>query len=189
MRNKTTKQFLNNNFYLTLTEKVRGSFLMSSIVLLLIFSSASGYSQSNRRVNIVHKNEFLNSLRVNSSRNSSLYEDGLSLINDLKPSVYLINNELSVRGENPVRMYTDVNSLSNANRAALPIRDVEIVVINITRTSELLSPIDLSVFSGYKKLKYIYFKVSFDFEVQTLTNLIRNWNPEVVLFYSIEKLS
>ncbi len=159
------------------------------VILLLFLTAVPSFSQSSQKIQVLQKDNFLSTLRTSSVRNSSAYNSVLSLLKDVNSSIYLSNGSSKTFGQLPVCMFTDVASLSTANSTNLNVNYVEIVTIDIKRPSELQAPIDLSLVSSYKNVKYIYFRVSFDFELSQLIQAIKDCNPKVVIFYSIEKIS
>ncbi len=159
-------------------------------LILMMFSLSNGFSQaSNQRAQIITKDAFLNSLSVSSTRNSTEYNNVLGLLNNSNSSLYLSNGQVRTYGQIPVCMYTDLTSLSIADRPDLPTNDIQLVTIKIGRASEITGPIDLTTICNYKNVKYIHIKLNFDMEASQLTRLIKNCNPKCVVFFSVEKIS
>ena len=155
------------------------------ILILTIFINFNSFSQSNQKMRIIEKSIFFNSLQSANPATNTL----ISLFKDVNSSVYLTNSQVNTYGVKPIAMFTDIPSLAIANRPNLLVNDIEIVTIKISTPSELLAPIDLSVVSKYKKVKYIYFRVNFNFELSQLMLHIKDCDPKVVLIYSIDKRS
>jgi hypothetical protein len=181
-------------------QSTKTSFLQSRIIMrnskiafsliMMMFSLSNGFSQaSNQRAQIITKDAFLNSLSVSNTRNSTEYNHVLGLLNNSNSSLYLSNGQVRTYGQIPVCMYTDLASLSIADRPDLPTNDIEIVTIKIGRASEITGPIDLTTICNYKNVKYIHIKLNFDMEASQLTRLIKNCNPKCVVFFSVEKIS
>lgn len=156
-------------------------------ILLMIFLSINSFSQTNQTFSIIKRDNFLNSLRTSSTRNASSYDAVLDLMDGVQSSIYLTSNQVKTFGAKPVCMYSDLTSLGLANSSGLLVNYIEMVTIKIDRPSQLNSPIDLSVVSSYKSVKYIYFRVSFDFELAQLIQAIKNCDTKCIVIYSIEK--
>lgn len=159
-------------------------------MVLILVSISSGLSQSsNQRAQILTKDAFLNSLSVSNTRNSTEYSHVLGLLNDSNSSLYLSNGQVRTYGQIPVCMFTDLTSLSIADRPDLPTNDIELVTIKIARASDITGPIDLTTICNYKNVKYIHIKLNFDMEASQLTRLIKNCNPKCIVFFSVQKIS
>ena len=64
--------------------------------------------------------------------------------------------------------------------------NIEIVTIKINSPNELNSTIDLSVFSSFKKLKYVYISSNTIINEFILSKMIRNYDEKYTVFYTIE---
>ena len=65
--------------------------------------------------------------------------------------------------------------------------NIEIVTIKINSATELSSTIDLSVFSNFKNLKYIYIVSSVSTTDVALSKMILNYDEKYSIFYKVEK--
>jgi hypothetical protein len=157
-------------------------------LILLFFSLSNLYSQTSKpNPQLVSKEIFLKSLSSSNSKSAPEYNHVINLLNNLNSSVYLLNGEeYKSYGEQPICMFTDLKSLSNANQNDLPTSDIELVTINIDKDTEINGSIDLSTICNYKNVKYIHIKFSFNVDTTKLSSLIKNCNPKSVIFYSIE---
>ncbi|MEC4005774.1 hypothetical protein OX283_013970 [Flavobacterium sp. SUN052] len=186
MKRSTLNQYSKIRFFLIETIKINR---FSLIILLFLLISFSSFSQANQRTPIFEKNNFLTTLRTSSSTTPAVYNRVASLFKDVNSSIYLSNNQVNTIGNRPLCMFTDVTSLSVANNPNLLVNDVELVTIKIDNPSTLNAPINLSVVSRYHNVKYIYFKVSFDFQISQLLSHLLEVDPKVVLIYSVDKRS
>lgn len=161
------------------------------VILLMMFSISSVHAQRTAQSNqIITKDAFLNSITASNTRSSSAeYTTVLGLLNNSNASLYLSNGQARTFGQIPVCMYTDLTSLSIADRPDLPTNDIQIVTIKIARASDITGPIDLTTICNYKNVKYIHIKLNFDMEATQLARLIKNCNPKCVVFFSVEKIS
>jgi hypothetical protein len=189
MRNKDLIQPTETSFLQSISI-VRNTKIAFTLIMMM-FSLSNGFSQaSNQRAQIITKDAFLNSLSNSSTRYSSTeYNNVLGLLNNSNSSLYLSNGQVRTYGQIPVCMYTDLTSLSIADRPDLPTNDIQLVTIKIGRASEITGPIDLTTICNYKNVKYIHIKLNFDMEASQLTRLIKNCNPKCVVFFSVEKIS
>jgi len=189
MINKTlNKSIKKTNFSLSSIKLIKFNKFSFSILLILIMS-LNGFSQAGQRLQIVEKSNFLSALRTSSSTTTLFYNSVVNLFNGVNSSIYLSNNQVTTIGANPVCMYTDVTSLSIANNPSLRVNDVKLVTIKIDNPAQLNGPINLGAVSRYNNVKYIYFKVSFDFQLSQLMSRLLEVDPKVVLIYSVDKRS
>jgi len=158
MRNKDLIQPTETSFLQSISF-VRNTKIAFTLIMMM-FSLSNGFSQaSNQRAQIITKDAFLNSLSVSTTRNSTEYNNVLGLLNNSNSSLYLSNGQVRTYGQIPVCMYTDLASLSIADRPDLPTNDIQLVTIKIGRASEITGPIDLTTICNYKNVKYIHIKI------------------------------
>ena len=103
-----------------------------------------------------------------------------SLLYNLQPSIYFYSGEVKTYGEKPNTLYTDVNSMQNVDNTSILKENIEIVNLKITNTNE---KIDLSKFSNYTNLKYIYVVSKINLTDQTVMNMIHNYDEKYIIFY------
>lgn len=189
MISKTLNQFFRTiKFSLSSIKETKFN-KFSFAILLILLLSFSGFSQPNQRLQIVEKNNFFSALRTSSTTTTLFYNSVVSLFKDVNSSIYLSNNQVTTIGTKPLCMFTDVTSLSIANNPSLLVNDVKLVTIKIDDPAQLNGPINLSAVSRYTNVKYIYFKVSFDFQLSQLMSRLLEVDPKVVLIYSVDKRS
>lgn len=190
MRNEVLQQLGKTNVEEKNCNKVFFNSYATIVVFVLMFSISNAFSQElKEKPTLLEKNVFLKSLNNDFSKSLPTYNHVISLMKDVKESIYLTNNQIRVYGQNPICMFTDVQSISLASSPNLTINNIELVTINISSPSDLKMPLDLSSICYFKNLKYIYIKLNFDIESEKLIKFIKNCNPRCVIFYSVEKIS
>lgn len=113
----------------------------------------------------------------------------IPLITDLKSTVYISNGSVKVKGENPVRAYLDLNSLSKQNDNFKNFPNVELVKIYIENERDLFSKINIDNLSEFTKLKYIYIVCRVDCNQNQISNALISSLKNYVIIYSVEKQS
>ena len=112
-----------------------------------------------------------------------------SLIKDLHPSVYLTNGRINSYGENPISIFTDVESIGLLKTLRSDNSKIEIVTINIKDRQDLRTVVALSDFSKFPSLKVLHLNVQFDCTADLLEPMIQGDKPSFLVLYSIEKPS
>lgn len=195
--NQSTKAF---NSYLFLSKLTKSNQRILFVVLLILFVSINSFSQTISRPkqnvekstpSVVKLEDYLKSTVVSSDNatDKDASSNLLSLIKDLKPTIYLKNESVKTYGENPSVLRSDVASLKLAANNKSSMKDVEIVIINVDNPKDLEAPIDLSFVTNLKKVKYVYLLLSFNESAATLSNWITNVNQEAVVLYTIDNRS
>ena len=138
---------------------------------------------------IMHIDQFIASLRTASRNINSSPLRVESLIKDIQPSIYVLSTDANTYGDNPVCLFTDAKLLNFANFLNLSSNDIEIVTIKINDNKDLNSIIDLSIFSNFPKLKYIYILSTVRSTEDDIIKLVKNNNPKYNVFYSVLKTS
>ena len=108
------------------------------------------------------------------------------LLYDNQPSIYFNSSEVKTLGENPKSFFVDFQNLNRLNNSNLLKNNIEIVTIKINNPNEINSTIDLSVFSSFKKLKYVHIYSSVIINESILSKMIRNYDEKYTVFYTIE---
>ena len=109
------------------------------------------------------------------------------LLFDVQPSIYFNSGDAKTYGENPKNFFVDFKYLNKVKNSNLLINNIEIVTIKIDNKSELNSTIDLSVFSSFKKLKYVYISTNISIDESVISKMIRNYDEKFTVIYGIEK--
>ena len=109
------------------------------------------------------------------------------LLYDLQSAVYYLSDDRTVKiyGDNPTALYTDINSIHFLGSAAIQGNDIEIATIKIETSSDLSRTIDLTSFSGFGKLKYIYISTAIQTSEAVINNMIKNDTSKYVLIYNV----
>lgn len=182
---------LRNNYILI----QKYSSLSSKRVLLLIvfaFIGATITAQNSNTVTpqVMEVSAYISSLKtaeLNSNLSFSNAKNVESLVYTIQPSVYYNSGIIKTYGDNPRNLYTDISSLNTISNADISNDNIEIIIIKIDKTSDLNSTIDLSVFSNFTKLKYIYILSSINLVDQDIIKMIQNYNEQYSIFYKVNK--
>lgn len=146
----------------------------------------------NQYSNISHIDSFLANQRTSVSSKSATVTTPLrieTLINDLQPSIYLLNGTEKTYGENPVCLFTNVQSLNAFKNSKLPSNVIEIITIKITSEADLNLAIDLALFSEFSKLQYIYILSEIKISEDQIIKIIKNNNPKLNILFNAVKAS
>ena len=171
---------------------------MKQLILLLIvaFYSASVSAQVERQdgsPQVMEVNSFIASLKPEANNLSSrksvnpTAQNLENLLYKVQPSIYFDSGNVKTYGEKPKNFFVDARSLNKISNSNLLKNNIEIVTIKINSATELSSTIDLSVFSNFKNLKYIYIVSSVSTTDLALSKMIRNYDEKYSIFYKIEK--
>lgn len=133
---------------------------------------------------------FISDLKVleqNSKLSFSNAQNVENLVNNVQPSIYFYSGVVNSYGDKPSKLYTNIQSLNGLNNAILLNNNIEIVEIKIENQSDLNMKIDLSLFSNFEKLKYIYILSSITITDQNISKMMLNYDEKYSVFYKIEK--
>lgn len=194
MERNVPNQFNNhlNNFLLFGKLQI---FIMKRLLLLLVlaFYCANINAQEVRTTpssQLMEVNAYLTYLRSSEStaRNLNANSSRLEkLLKEVQPAIYFLNGEVKSYGENPTSLFTNSSSLREIATLINSKESIEIVTINLTQSVDLNSPIDLSVFSSFPNLKYIYILSNVETTGIVISNLIRNNESRFAVFYKVDK--
>jgi len=168
---------------------------MKKLSLLIVFAcfctiaSAQNFrgAQDTQLMEVKAYLDYLKTSEV-SSRNSIKNSNRLEqLLLEVQPAVYYLTGEVKTLGENPTALYTNSSSLNAIDNATIERATIEIVTINLSQNTDLGRPLDLSVFSNFPNLKYIYILSNIETTGAVISSLIRNSNSEIGVFYKIDK--
>ncbi|MBK8601232.1 MAG: hypothetical protein IPN80_12425 [Flavobacterium sp.] len=163
------------------------------LLLVLAFYCAGISAQETRGSQgsqVMEVNAYMAYLRAsevsarNLNSNSSRLEN---LLKEVQPAIYFRSGEIRTYGENPTALYTDVASLQSLSSRITGNESIEIITISMNQTSDLSSPIDLSAFSNFPNLKYIYIMSTIETSGNVISGLIRNNNARFGVFYKVDK--
>lgn len=172
--------------------------IMKQLILLLIvaFYSASISAQVERQdgsPQVMEVNSFIASLKPEANNLSSrksvnpAAQNLENLLYKVQPSIYFDSGNVKTYGEKPKNFFVDARSLNKISNSNLLKNNIEIVTIKINSATELSSTIDLSVFSSFKNLKYIYIVSSVSTTDVALSKMILNYDEKYSIFYKVEK--
>jgi hypothetical protein len=169
------------------------------LLLILTLFTVTDYAQEYRAgasqtdllqsQKIMHVDQLIESLRATSKNIDSNPLRIESLTKDVQPSIYVSSQDVKTYGDKPTCLFIDIKSLNTVNLSNLLINDIEIITIKINNTQDLSSMIDLSKFSNFPKLKYIYILSTVKSPKDEIIRLIKNNNPKYDVFYNILKTS
>ena len=165
--------------------------LLLLLVLACFCANASAQdlraSQGNQLMEVKAYLAYLKTSEV-SARNSNSNSNRLEqLLREVQPAVYYLSGEVKTYGENPTALYTNSVSLGSLDNAAIAKETIEMVTITVSQNTDLSRPLDLSVFSNFPNLKYIYILSNVETTGTVISSLIRNSNPKIGVFYKIDK--
>ncbi|KAB1154077.1 hypothetical protein [Flavobacterium luteum] len=194
MKTNVPKQFINYPSTFMLFEKPAVLFMKRLLLLLIILFFNVTISGQTRKIDIeapkiMEVKTYISTLKNNNltSRKSKPEKTNLEkLLYDVQPSIYFNNGVIKTYGENPKNFFVEFQNLNKISNSNLLKNNIEIVTIKINSNSELNSAIDLSVFSSFKKLKYVYISSNVAVNESTISKMIRNYNEKYTVFYTIE---
>ncbi len=193
MEKSVPNQFLKplNNFLLFGQIQI---LIMKRLLLLFVLAfycaNISAQERGSQGSQVMDVNAYMAYLRAsevsarNLNSNSSRLEN---LLKEVQPAIYFLNGEIRLYGENPTSLYTDVASLQGLGSRITANESIEIVTISMNQISDLSNPIDLSVFSNFPNLKYIYIMSTVETSGNVISGLVRNSNSRFGVFYKVDK--
>jgi hypothetical protein len=193
MKTQTPNQFFNQSGNISLFEKPTSMMtkkLLSMLLFVLICSNTFAQGKvPAKQTPIVHMDQFLSSLK--STGETAKAKQVERLIKDVQPTAYATAGKVENRGGNvPVGLYIDAKTMNTAgafNPASVNKSTIELITIKINSAEEMNGGIDLSVFSGFPNLKYIYILAEYVTTEQSIIASVENNNPNYNVFYNILK--
>jgi hypothetical protein len=152
-----------------------------AIAFLFFCSSVLAQSVNSGAPQVKELGVYLSSLKTSDQNKFNYVEN---LLFGLQPSIYFFSGEVKTYGEKPNTLYTDAKSLQEIDNPGILKGNIEIVNLKIINTSET---IDLSKFSNYASLKYIYIVSKIDLTEQNIINMVRNYDEKYTVFYKTLK--
>lgn len=154
-----------------------------SIILLVSLTYQNSMAQGvTSNSSIKEVKAYLSEVKATSA---SDYQNLNGLIYDLNPAIYTYDNTLKIYGENCTVLFSDIASLNFIKNNTIPSNSIEMVRINISKNTDLSGKIDLSIFSNFPNLKYIYLFSVIESNENTLNQMFRNYDSKYTLLYSI----
>jgi hypothetical protein len=179
-------KFTSNQKTAFLISKRVGLIVVFTILSIPVFGQTTISSSTKP---IMEVNTYISSLKtmeLNATTSFSNAENLLDLLNKIQPSTYFYSGVEKTYGDKPRNLYTDNASLSVIPNSNLIKNDIEIAFIKISN-SNLSSTIDLSVFSSFAKLKYIYLQSNNSITDQDISKMIINYDERFNIFYKVDK--
>jgi hypothetical protein len=168
--------------------------IMKRLLLLLVLafycSSISAQERGTQVTQVMEVNAYMAYLRASEVNARNLNSNSIrlkNLLEEVQPAIYFRNGEIRLYGENPTSLYTDVASLQTLLSRITANESIEIVTISLSQSSDLRNPIDLSIFSNFPNLKYIYIMSTVETSGNSISDLIRNTNSRFGVFYKVDK--
>lgn len=153
-----------------------------NLKMILLFLSFTGYSFSQTN-SIKEVGEYLTNSKNSVATNAT--DNFQNLLTNLNPSVYINKKIVTLKSDQPICLFTDVQSLNYLNTLSFPYKTIEFVSIRVKSMSELNSKIDLGVFNNYGNLKYILLIFEFNIKPSDLIKTVIASDKQNV-FYKIE---
>ncbi len=169
------------------------SFTLKRVLFILVFTifGTTIFAQTNTTTvitpQIMELNvyiSYLKTLELSTTTSFSNEQNLEDLLFKIQPSIYFYSGVEKTYGDKPRNLYTDVASLNGLSNSNLLKNNIEIVAINC---NNLNSTIDLSVFSSFTKLKYIYILSNISITDQDITKMIVNYDERFNIFYKVVK--
>jgi len=182
------KSFSQNRTIILQSNKRNCKFCNNKVVLkilILFFLMIYGNSiaqTSNNIPKVKEVNSFLSTLK---STSISEYERLDGLIHNVNPAIYNYDNTLNVYGKNCTVLFTDIPSINYIKNNSIPSNRVELLQINIRKSSDLNRKIDLSIFENFPNLKYIYVFSETATSENYINQMFINYDSKYSLLYKI----
>jgi hypothetical protein len=166
------------------------------LILMLVSFCSVSFAQGTRTggtVVVTDVNSLLfstgsTSARMASTNASSINVERLkALVTQVQSSTYYYEGVVKTYGTAPTNLFTDLGSINQLNNSITQKENIEIVTLRINTASELNSTIDLSAFSNFPNLKYIYFITKLNTTSTAIAGRIVNYDDRFNLLYKIDK--
>lgn len=182
---QTNKMFEKSN----VTMRIKVMLLLMFVMICANMSAQVGLESEDAPV-VRELNTYLNSergMRLSSSNTYSDVKNLEDLISNVQPSVYFYSGSVKTYGEKPKNLFTDLSSLNQLSNPSILKNNIEIIIISISNSNELNGTLDMSLFSSYKNLKYIYLTSKVSVSNSAITRMIQNNNDKYSIFYRVEE--
>lgn len=174
------------------TSQVMKQKLLLIVMLVCLCSVSFAQGLRSQAIVVTDVNSILfpsgTSARVASGTANAIdYARVRDLITQVQSSTYYFEGVVKTFGEMPTNLFMDLSSLNQVNQAITLKDNIEIVSIRINTASELNSTIDLSAFSNFPSLKYIYFVTKLNTTSDAIAGHVANYDSRFNLLYKIDK--
>lgn len=104
----------------------------------------------------------------------------------LHPTIYLDNNSKNTVNR-PLKLHaSNLQYLSKIKQLEIN-KSIELITITVTSENELNSKLDFSILNKLKSLKYVYIKLMFNCNIESIKKFIgKNLNSKIRVFYKNE---
>lgn len=166
--------------------------LLMLVCLSLGVSAQSMRRTTDRTVALTEINSLLSSNGTSTTaRQTSSSGVNVSRLRDLitqvQSSTYFLDGVVKTYGDVPTNLFTDLASLRQVNNSITMKQNIEIATITINSVNELNSNIDLSAFSDFPSLKFIYFISYANTTSENIASHILNYDDRFNVIYKIDK--
>lgn len=193
MKKTTLKQIVDIKINLISVKQIL-SISIKRVVIILVFSISILNTKAQNSGSVIPTvtdvNKYISSLKVieqNSPSSFSNAQNIENLVYKIQPSIYINSGVVKKHGEKPTNLFTDVTSLNGIANTSLEKNNIEIVIIKISNSNDLNSKINLSIFSDFYKLKYIYIVSDVNTTELSIANMFLNYDEQYSIFYKIDK--
>jgi len=76
--------------------------------------------------------------------------------------------------------------LPQLNHPNIQKNNVEIIIISINNTSDLNRTLDMSLFSNYKNLKYVFITSKVSISESNISSMLRNYNSAYSIYFKVD---
>ncbi|HQW69601.1 MAG TPA: hypothetical protein PLH25_08030 [Flavobacterium sp.] len=181
---QTNKMFEKSN----VTMRIKVMLLLMFAMICANMSAQVGLESDDTPI-VRELSTYLNSergMRLSSSNTYSDVKNLEDLISNVQPSVYFYSGNVKTYGEKPKNLFTDLSSLNQLSNPSILKNNIEIVIISISNSNELNGTLDMSLFSSFKNLKYIYLTSKVAVSNSRISGMIQNNNEKYSVFYRVE---
>ncbi len=167
------KEFQKNNF----SDMIK---IKSFALFFLFLLTGLTFAQVKKNATIIQYDEFVNASRIETKNIKPLRVE--TLIKDIQSSIYIEFDGVKTYGLKPVSVFTSAKNILNIRKFDIKKENIEILNIRINNFDDLKSNIDLSVFSDFKKLKYIYIISDIKCNNTDVESIVKNIGSYIVLY-------
>ena len=181
---QTNKMFEKSN----VTMRIKVMLLLMFAMICANMSAQVGLESDDTPI-VRELSTYLNSergMRLSSSNTYSDVKNLEDLISNVQPSVYFYSGNVKTYGEKPKNLFTDLSSLNQLSNPSILKNNIEIIIISISNSNELNSTLDMSLFSSFKNLKYIYLTSKVNVTDRAISRMIQNNNEKYSVFFRVE---
>lgn len=172
--------------------------MMKKLLLLLVFvlygaGMSAQESRNSGATGVPELKAFVASLKANDQTSKGIGSSFSAansveeLLYQVQSSVYFYGGVAKTYGEKPRCLFTDKQSLGSLNNSNMLKNNIEIVTIRINNANDLNGAIDLSLFSSFKNLKYVYIVSNVDAQPSQFNAMVNNPEERLSVFYKINK--